>query len=675
MKSVRNWLTKEFILLPLFIVWSLLIFVKYHQHHPFLYQKITPFFEPLVLISFLLIFLLLSFGIGHRIFRFFKLQLSPLETFLFSIGIGFGIWMYLTFFLGICGLLYPSVFYTLLGISAIFSIKELWEFIPSLKKKKATTKSKNSSSFLSFFELTLKCILFFLLSLCLICTLTPDVAWDAAVAHLNIPKIYISEHKICFIPHNLSSNTPLNMQMLFTMAMLCVKGPVLPKLIHFSFGILILLCIYSFSLRYFSHRIGLLAALIFLVNPVVIFEISIAYVDLGLTFYYFLVLYSFFCWLDSNNKRWLLLMAIFSGISLGIKYTAVFGLFTVGIGIFLKFYFRDRLSFPKIIKTLMWFFIISFLFLLPWMVKNYIMTGNPVYPMFYGILGGKNWDAELSKQFSNFIYEGGMGRRWIDYLMLPWNLTIHGNYGHEYFDNIISPFGLIFVPLLLFIKKIDRKIIYLLGYFLSFFVLWASYSQQMRFLLPVLPLISLISAYVIESFPLQGRLLQRFYPGILTIILIIIMSITIPHVLGIGNDYGVATNLQVVLGAESKESYLLRTFPPYATFKYINENLPQSAKILFIGENRGFYCLRKYVADSVFEASWILKMVKEAKDSEGLLKKLKEMGITHILVNKVLVSMFYDYEKGKLKIIEEFLGKYTELLYSENNVDLFKIKE
>ncbi|MEW6095881.1 MAG: glycosyltransferase family 39 protein [bacterium] len=673
MKDVRNWLTKESLLIPILILWSLLILVKYHQYHPFLYQKIKPLFEPLILIFSLLIFILLSFGIGHMIFKFFKLQVSPLETFLFSTGLGFGILMYLTFLLGICGLLYQWIFYTLLVVIGLFTIKELWEFIPSLKKRKPGVKSKNSSP---LFELSLKCILFFLLSLCLICSLTPDVAWDAAVAHLNIPKIYILAHKICFVPYNLCSNIPLNIEMLFTMVMLCVKGPILPKLVHFTFGILILLIIYSFSLRYFSHRIGLLASLIFLVNPVVIFEISIAYIDLGLSFYYLLALYGFFCWLDSNNKNWLLLMAIFSGISLGIKYTAVFGVFTLGIGILLKFYFVEHLSFPKILKKLTWFSIISFLFLLPWLIKNYLMTGNPVYPMLYSIFDGKDWEAELSDQFAKFIHAGGMGRKWLDYLMLPWNLTIHGNYGHEHFDNIINPLGLIFVPLLLFIKKIDKKIIYLLGYFFSFLFLWALYSQQMRFLLPILPLISLISAYVIESLPLQGKLLKKLYPGILVIILGIFISNTMPHTVGIGNDFGVANNLPVVLGVESKDSFLLRTFAPYDTFKYINDNLHQDVKILFLWENRGFYCDREYVSDSVFEASWILKMVREVKESSVLLKKLKEMEITHILLNKNLASIFYRDKGGvELKIIEEFLSNYTELVCFKNNVDLFKIKE
>jgi len=670
MKNIRGYLAKEWILIPILVSWASLILIKYQQYHPFLYEKIKPLFEPSILTFFAIIFLLISLGIGYRIFRLFKLSTSLLETFLFSTGIGFGILMYLTFFIGVLGGLYHSIIYIFLSILGLFSIKELIRlFSPLLKEKRQKNRPKDS---ISFFERVLKIILIFLLLLCFFSALTPAIGWDAAVAHLNLPKIYLNAHKIGFVANNFSSNLPLNIQMLYILA-LVVKGPVLAKLIHFTFAILILLMIKSFSQRYFSNQFGLLAMVIFFSNPVVIFEASSAYIDLGVSFYSLLALYGFFCWLDSNNKKWLYLLAIFSGISLGTKYTAAFGIIILAIGMVIKLICLDRLNISGIFKNLGLFFIISALFFLPWAIKSYLFTGNPVYPMLSGIFGGV--DKDFIKGYDKFVYETCLGRELRDYLLLPWNLTVLANYGHKYFDNLINPFALIFIPLLVFLKKIDTKIIYLLGYSLSFIFLWSFFAQQMRFLLPIIPIISFISAYTIYTLPFQGKLVKKIYQSILVVILVLLSFMSLPHILGIGADFGVANNLSVVSGRESEESFLLRTFDAYDTFKYINDNLPSEAKILFLWENRGFYCSREYVADSMFEASYILKIVREAKNSSGLLKKLKEMEITHLLLNKRLASIFYKDKSEELKIIEEFLGRYTELVYTKNDVDLFKIKE
>jgi len=672
MKNIRGYLTKEWIFIPILVIWASLIFIKYNQYHPFLYQKIKPLFEPAILTFYAIIFLLISLGIGYRIFRLFKLPTSLLETFLFSTGIGFGILMYLTFFIGVLGGLYHSVIYISLSLLGLLASKELIRlFSPLLKEKRQKNRPKDS---ISFFERGLKIILIFLLLLCFFSALTPAIGWDSAVAHLNLPKIYLNAHKIGFVANSFSSNLPLNMQMLYLLA-LVVKGPILAKLIHFTFGILILLMIKSFSQRYFSNQIGLLAMVIFLTNPVVIFEATIAYIDLGVSFYSLLALYGFFCWLDSNNKKWLYLMAIFSGISLGMKYTAGFGIIILGAGMLIKLIGKDHLNIYGIFKNICLFFIISALFLVPWAIKSYLLTGNPVYPMLSGIFGGV--DKEFIQDYDKFVYESCLGRGFMNYLLLPWNLTILATYGHKYFDNFINPFGLIFIPFLVFLKKIDNKIIYLLGYCLSFIFLWSFFAQRMRFLLPVIPLISLISAYTIHTLLSQGKLFKKIYQSIQVAILALLSFISLPHIVGIGNDFGVANNLLVVSGMESQESFLLRTFETYDTFKYINENLPAEAKILFLWENRGFYCSREYIADSMFESSYILRIVRASKNSAGLLKKLKEMKITHILLNKNLWSIFYqDKKEGiELKIIEEFLGRYTELVYTKNNVDLFKIKE
>ena len=633
-----KWIKNEFIIIPVLFVWAIIIGVNYHQQHLQYYQLIKPLLEHLITFLLLCSFLLVSFAIGRRVWGLFRIEtLSLLETFLFSMGIGLGVLMYSTLLLAAIGLLYTWAGYGLLIILGIASITGLKLRLPT--KKKPIKKQKENS--FTWIEKIICVGIILTLVVCFVSCLTPNVAWDAAVYHLNAPKMYIQAHQLIYIPLNLCSNMPLNIEMLYTLSML-IQGIQLANLIHLSFCILILLSIYAFSVRYFNKQAGLLAAAIFLANPVTIFEISIAYIDLALAFYYLLALYGFFLWMDSKKQGFIPLMAIFSGIEMGIKYTGVFGGFAIVIGIILKMWLIDKAKFSKILKNVLLFAGVSFLPFAPWLIKSYIFTGNPVYPMLYDIFGGKDWNKEIGDGFGRLMHSLGMGRRWLDYLLLPWNIVICGNYGPKTFDNAVTPLGLIFIPLLLFIKGVNNVIPCLLAYIFTFLALWAVSSQQSRFLLPILPLISLISGYTIGGIFEQGKWIKRLYYPVLIGVFISFCYTIVP------NLFNTCYDLPVVAGLESKDAYLTRTFQPYAAFKYINEKLPQSANILFLWENRGYYCDKRYMADSAFEASYMLQMIRRCGSAEGLYVKLKELKITHILLNKNLAAIFYDRKSKEI---------------------------
>ncbi|MEW5807304.1 MAG: hypothetical protein AB1756_08175 [Acidobacteriota bacterium] len=67
--------------------------------------------------------------------------------------------------------------------------------------------------------------------------LTPGIAWDDDVYHLNLPKLYLKNHGFLRIPYNIYSNWPMNFEMLYTLGM-SVQDHVTSKLIHYGFGIL-----------------------------------------------------------------------------------------------------------------------------------------------------------------------------------------------------------------------------------------------------------------------------------------------------------------------------------------------------------------------------------------------------------------------------------------------------
>lgn len=678
MNNIKGLFRPKIIIITAFIIWLGLVAFNYYKYHLSLYQTLAGLMEILSVFSFLGLILVTAFLGGHTFLNLFKIDIKGLEKFLFSIGLGFGVLIYSTFFLGASGLLYTQAIFGVMFAIILLSLKDLKRLIPSKQKKKPLpTKGKNYSLKVTppaavappALDTSLIVILGLTILGVLISTLTPNVSWDCAVYHLNVPKIYLQEHRFIPIPHIVASNMPFNIEMLYTIA-LSIKNPVIAKLIHFTFGILTLFCIYSFCKRYFSPQVGLWSAVIFYLNPVTLFVANISYIDLAVTFYFFLAWYGFFLWSDtanqdSNKGRWLILMAIFCGIMMGAKYTAVFGTFVLGIGILIKLYFLERANFLKISKKILLFVGISSIFVVPWFIKNYLFTGNPIYPAAYNLFGGLNWDKELADQFAKWQLNTKGGKEILSYLLLPWQMTVHGNYGLV-FDGILSPLYLIFIPFLIFLKEKNKVIIYLLCYSLSFFILWALSIQILRYLLPILPMWSIIVSFIIDGLSRQGKI-HRIV--IWTPTLLILLSIQLPHL------FQYSTEVLTAAGLETKDSYLSRTFQPYKVFKYINEKLDKKAKLLFLWENRGFYCEREYLADSFFQASHILKMIRKCGSADALLEELKKRGITHILINKQLVALFYTQKGGEIKIIEEFIGRYCNFVYAENDVDLYEIKK
>jgi 4-amino-4-deoxy-L-arabinose transferase-like glycosyltransferase len=46
----------------------------------------------------------------------------------------------------------------------------------------------------------------------------------------------------------------------------------------------------------------------------------------------------------------------------------------------------------------------------PWYVKSWLYTGNPVYPFFFGLFGGRYWNAENAVQYAQDQAQFGIGK-------------------------------------------------------------------------------------------------------------------------------------------------------------------------------------------------------------------------------------------------------------------------
>jgi hypothetical protein len=300
----------------------------------------------------------------------------------------------------------------------------------------------------------------------------------------------------------------------------------------------------------------------------------------------------------------------------------------------------------------------------------------------YNIFDGRWLAPRQVERMLAYVNTHGMGHDWRSLLALPWNITVHGNPGYASFDMVITPLWLILVPAFVFIK--DKPPMLKWGalacavYFLS----WAASTHITRYLMPIFPLLSLLCAHIVVSLTKRGgecsRPLSRACAAALGLLCALVwFSFAYSYPLRVPNEFG-----PVVWGAQTEDEFQTKRIPNYLVFTYINENLPSDARLAFFWDNRGFFCERKQIGDSVFEAPSMMELVHEAGSAEVFHEQLRAIGVTHILFNRFFMARFpvhtvsaednARFTKDFL-VFQDFLSRYCVPLFTSDAATLYEL--
>ena len=307
-----------------------------------------------------------------------------------------------------------------------------------------------------------------LLSIEFILNLTPPIARDALIHHLAIPKLWLKNGGFYEIKWADFAYFPMNVDLLYIIPLYLNKD-FFANFIHMSFGLGTALLIYRYLKNKISRVAGLLGVLIFLSTPIVFRLSTQTYVDLGLTFFITASIFTFIRYRDSNFKelKWLVLSSLAMGLALGTKYNALIAWFFLSLAI-VFIYSRDTGKQWKAIEQGAVFFFISLLVFSPWLIKNIILTGNPLYPMFKeGVHSIISTDTHTGFfKMREFLY----GENFWETLLIPVRIFFQGqDNSARYFDGVLNPLLLIAPPFALMNKSFYRDKFFL---FLSQFSLF-----------------------------------------------------------------------------------------------------------------------------------------------------------------------------------------------------------
>lgn len=476
---------------------------------------------------------------------------------------------------------------------------------------------------------------FFLLAsfvlLNLIFALGPEYFYDSLVYHLALPKLYLLHHRIVPTPNMVYSGVPFGTEMLYGLG-LALGTETLAKLIHYGFGVSIAAAIYSWCRKFGDRRVALLAALLFYSAPLVCFASSVAKVELSMTFYLLLagLLNVEVAQRDDHagDAGLLLLSGLLAGSAFGAKYNAGLYVPVLALPLAYRRLRTERFELRALGKELGIFFGSAALASSPWLIKNWFFYHDPTYP-FLGAL----FNASVSADVAGLKADAHARDIVLAFTTWPgfkeliaglWDPAAHA------MDGYVGPVLEIGLPWLLLARWRSTRHRALLMLLAGIWLAWALHSTLSRFVLPAVPIYCILVASAIWLIDLP-RPLRLLTAGVFYCAITISMTRAFLMLAQPGT-------WKVTFSRAAKTDYLLHEHPSYkapyyAGARFVNENLPRDATVLFIGEERGFYCERKFVTASMFDVNPAADLAASSADADELLAGLSRTGITHLLVN------------------------------------------
>ena len=239
--------------------------------------------------------------------------------------------------------------------------------------------------------------------------LLPSYAWDALWYHLPMAGYImqsgaIQENHTPWFIDQFINIFPKNIELFFVWNIIFLKNAIIADLSQMLFTLMGVLTIYSMALKLkIKETYALYSSLLFFFTPIMILQSTTNYVDVAISVL-FLITVNFLISKPEGHdgdkkgevyfRRWpLLLSGIAAGILLGSKGSGPLFIAVLSLAILSRIFIKRFNLRP----CLLYFLLPALLFGSYWYIKNWVLYGNPVYPMeisiaditiFKGLYGG-----------------------------------------------------------------------------------------------------------------------------------------------------------------------------------------------------------------------------------------------------------------------------------------------
>ncbi len=566
-------------------------------------------------------------GLGRFLLRRIHIVATdPLLALVISLAIGLGVLAYGVLALGLAGWLSPPTVFLWLSLSGWIA----WRETVSQGRKWGDPWRPFRSLHPALKAGLVAAIAIFGMSL--VQALVPVWDYDGLMYHLQAPALFLRSGRLMLLPDLWQANGPLLAEMLYLIG-LAAKSEVFSKVLHLSLAAVLLLSTFAVARRHLGDRAGWLAGGILLGVPIFPVWGSLAYADMAWALFEFLAVAAFLEWRREPQRQWIVVSGALAGFSMGSKYTAV-ALLPILLLAFLTE--RSTGTVAERLRNALWFGGAAALVAAPWYVKNLIWAGNPVYPF---LIGGPDWPAERVAMLMAYMRSFGVGHSLVDTLLLPLRLYTQRAAFGTFMSRIDVPNLLFLLALGFPLLKRDHPLRPLGWIALLRFLLWAAGTQQTRFLLPLYPVLSLMAASVLDAWLARTGPAKKWSRIIVPGIVAGLVGVTLAYQVIYLAD---SRPIPVVLGRESKDSFLERSIYDYPAVRYIRSSLKPTDRVYMAWDGQSYYCDDRCLPDAE-QSQWTQLALGEATP-DGIAARLRQQGATHLLLDLEGMSFLLQHD-------------------------------
>ncbi len=388
--------------------------------------------------------------------------------------------------------------------------------------------------------------------------LAPEISPDGSTYHLGLVEQILRARGFQRSPWDFYKNMPAGVELLFVFAFSFGRNSA-AALVHYQFLLALPLLIVNFGRRFGMPAAGAVAAILVFASPVAGIDGISAYVDCALAVIVFALFYLLRIWDEQRDDRLLLLAGILGGFAFAAKYTGGIALlYALGYAGWKLWRAKQPWIKPLVIISAA-----ASLWILPWVLKSWIWTGDPLIPFFSRLFPNPIVHPSFVAQWSRQLRTYNLNSYW----ELPWQVTVRA----DAFPSFIGPIFLLTPVILLGLK---RPLVRALA--VASVVFGASFLANLdaRFLIPALPFLSLAIGIVVAS----------WNPLAVALVLVLHSVLSLPMVTPqYCNEYSWRLAPEIpwsgALRIVPEDAWLLQHQPGYAADRMIERLVPANEPV------------------------------------------------------------------------------------------------
>lgn len=461
--------------------------------------------------------------------------------------------------------------------------------------------------------------------------LAPPNDYDGLAYHLAFPRLDVEIGKAVL---NLKTGWPAayfpTLGSHLTRVALVVSDHGAAQMIHALFGVIGAIAAAAITMRLgYGKKVALAAAIVFLSVRMVVWQMGSVETDVPIAALAALSLVIYLAARENKSGGLEIIFGLMVGSAILMKYH---GLATILAMVPLIVY--DLVLRRKSFGYFLIAPAVALIVIAPHLIRNSLLTGNPIFPLMNGI-----FNPDKPEFLNNAASAFGTGRGFLDLLTAPWNIAILPTH---FFDGMVigGPFFLALCPLVLMDKAALKKWAPALSYVLIYFILWFwLLSQQVRFLAPVMPVLSGLAVAGAAHYWAGVKfsiLMKSAFVAVLAVLTInqamfvgIFSIIRLPAALGIVTPEFYHNNTPTMTGAY------------YSTCKFVEAHLNEGERYFVFAPYVSYYCPQSAASLTYFqdeEGWWLNSTARPQLSKKEFLRRLNEVKFRFFLIQDLTES-------------------------------------